>query len=75
VFGYTTSVFLEAAHFNAGSVRRSSMRHNLRTEAAKRFEKGSDPNITVKALARAVDLFSSMQWKGGFSVFDIYPAQ
>ena len=71
----TTSIFLEAAHFNAGSVRRSSMRHNLRTEAAKRFEKGSDPNITVKALARAVDLLS--QYAGGqvaSSVFDIYPS-
>jgi len=71
----TTSIFLEAAHFNAGSVRRSSMRHNLRTEAAKRFEKGSDPNITMKALARAVDLLS--QYAGGqvaSLLFDIYPS-
>ncbi len=68
------NIFLEAAHFNAGSVRRSSMRHNLRTEAARRFEKGSDPNITVKALARAADLISI--YAGGkvsSEVFDLYP--
>jgi len=70
----TKTIFLEAAHFNAGSVRRSSMRHNLRTEAARRFEKGSDPNITLKALARAVDLLAT--YAGGVvasEVFDLYP--
>jgi phenylalanyl-tRNA synthetase beta chain len=70
----TTSIFLEAAHFNAGYVRRSSMRHNLRTEAARRFEKGSDPNITLKALARAVDLLSTCaEGKVASAVYDIYP--
>lgn len=70
----TTSIFLEAAHFNAGWVRRTSMRHNLRTEAARRFEKGSDPNITTQALARAADLM--MQYAGAVvasDVYDIYP--
>ena len=49
------------------------MRHNLRTEAARRFEKGSDPNITLRALARAMDLISTLA--GGTvvsEVFDIY---
>ncbi|HJW30266.1 MAG TPA: phenylalanine--tRNA ligase subunit beta, partial [Saprospiraceae bacterium] len=70
----TTSIFLESAHFNAGWVRRTSMRHNLRTEAAKRFEKGSDPNLTLKALARATDLLA--QYADGIvasQVFDEYP--
>lgn len=70
----TTTIFLESAHFNAGSVRRSSMRHNLRTEAARRFEKGSDPNITLRALARAADLISSLAGgKVASEVFDLYP--
>jgi phenylalanyl-tRNA synthetase beta chain len=56
----TQSIFLEAAHFNAGWVRRTSMRHNLRTDAAKRFEKGSDPNLTVRAIARAADLIAQI---------------
>ena len=49
----TKNIFLEAAHFEAGHIRRTSTRHLLRTDAAKVFEKGSDPNITIKALERA----------------------
>lgn len=70
----TKTIFLESAHFDAKWIRRTSMRHNLRTEAARRFEKGSDPNLTLKALARACDLIS--QYAGGVvasQVFDIYP--
>lgn len=70
----TKTIFLESAHFNAGWVRRTSMRHNLRTEAARRFEKGSDPAITVKALARAADLIA--QFANGriaSEIFDVYP--
>ena len=70
----TKTIFLEAAHFNAGSVRRSSMRHQLRTEAARRFEKGSDPNVTTKALGRAVDLLSTYaSGTTASEVFDVYP--
>ncbi len=72
----TTSIFLEAAHFNAKSNRRSSMRHNLRTDAAKVFEKGSDPNRTVKALKRAAWLI--MEIAGGYidsDIVDLYPEE
>src|SRR4030095_14584200 len=69
----TKTIFLESAHFNAGWIRRTSMRHQLRTEAAKRFEKGSDPNITTKALARAVDLLISFAGgKVASDIIDIY---
>ena len=46
----TTNIFLESAHFAAGAVRQTSTHHLLRTDAAKIFEKGSDPNITVLSL-------------------------
>jgi len=49
----TTDIFLESAHFSASAVRKTSTSHLLRTDAAKVFEKGSDPNITVIALKRA----------------------
>lgn len=52
----TTKIFLESAHFNAGSVRVSSTKHNLRTDAAKVFEKGSDPAIVTSALSYATSL-------------------
>ncbi|NUO03129.1 MAG: phenylalanine--tRNA ligase subunit beta [Saprospiraceae bacterium] len=70
----TTSIFLESAHFHPKSIRRSSMRHNLRTEAAKIFEKGSDPNLPVYALKRAALLIQELA--GGFiasEIVDLYP--
>lgn len=66
----TTSIFLESAHFQAASVRVSSMKHNLRTDAAKVFEKGSDPSIVRLALNRAVKLltdYTGAKVSGGYT--------
>lgn len=52
----TTEVFLESAYFDATHVRRTSMRHGLRTDAATHFEKGVDINNLQPALLRAADL-------------------
>ncbi len=68
------NIFLESAHFNASSIRRTSMRHVLRTDAATRFEKGTDPNLTVKALKIAASMI--IQMGGGklaSDIVDIYP--
>ncbi len=70
----TTNIFLEAAHFSAMSIRKTSTRHLLRTDAAKVFEKGSDPSITEFAIKRAASLL--MQHAGGTvssDLVDIYP--
>lgn len=70
----TTNIFLEAAHFNAKWIRKSSMHHILRTDAAQCFEKGSDPNVTLYALKRAALLFQDLA--GGeiaSDVIDLYP--
>lgn len=56
----TTSILFEAASFNPSSVRRSSKRLNLRTESSNRFEKGTDPTLPLKALARAVELLQEI---------------
>lgn len=70
----TTSIFLESAHFEASSLRRTSFRHLLRTDAAMVFEKGSDPSVPVDALQRAVQL---LQEYAGATIaselIDIYP--
>jgi phenylalanyl-tRNA synthetase beta chain len=70
----TRDIFLESAHFNAKWIRRTSMRHNLRTDAAKVFEKGSDPNIALYALKRAALLMKEL---GGGEIaghlVDLYP--
>lgn len=70
----TVNIFLESAHFNAKWIRRTSMRHNLRTDAAKVFEKGSDPNVAVYALKRAAILMKELA--GGeiaSEIVDVYP--
>jgi phenylalanyl-tRNA synthetase beta chain len=52
----TTNVVLEAAHWDPGSISRAVRRHKLPSEAAKRFERGVDPEIAAVALQRCVDL-------------------
>lgn len=72
----TKNIFLESAHFHPKSIRKTSMYHNLRTDAAKVFEKGSDPNICVFALKRAAGLI--MKIAGGAissEIVDIYPKE
>ncbi|WP_116113165.1 phenylalanine--tRNA ligase subunit beta [Austwickia chelonae] len=43
----TTNVLVESAHFDPVSIARSSRRHQLSTEASRRFERGVDPAITA----------------------------
>ncbi len=70
----TSSIFLESAHFNPVYIRRSSTRHNLRTDAARVFEKGSDPNICVYALKRAAMMMAELaSGEIASRVVDIYP--
>lgn len=70
----TTDVFLEAACFDPVYIRKSAKHHLLNTDASFRFERGSDPNITVWALKRAALLIKEIAG-GSISseVIDIYP--
>ncbi len=52
----TTSIVLEAAHFDAASVSRTFRRHGLPSEASKRFERTVDPGLPYAAARRAADL-------------------
>ncbi|MFD3655469.1 phenylalanine--tRNA ligase subunit beta [Streptomyces sp. NPDC058620] len=52
----TTSVVIEAAHFDAISIARTARRHKLSSEASKRFERGVDPAAAAAAAQRTVDL-------------------
>lgn len=69
----TTEVFLESAYFDAVSVRKTSKRHGLKTDASFRFERGTDPDMPVIALQYAVQLLKELA--GGelaTSISDIY---
>jgi len=52
----TTSILLEAATFHPSSVRKTSVKLGLRTEAVQRFEKSLDPHLAQIAADRAVEL-------------------
>ena len=70
----TTEVFIESACFDAVSVRKTSKLHGLKTDASFRFERGTDPNMTVMALKRAALLICEIAGgKISSQVVDIYP--
>jgi phenylalanyl-tRNA synthetase beta chain len=56
----TVNVVLESAYFDPRSIRKTSKRFGLGTDASLRFERGADPNITIVALDRAASLISSV---------------
>jgi phenylalanyl-tRNA synthetase beta chain len=60
VSGTTKAVALESAYFKPTSVRRTSKRLGLKTEASSRFERGADINLPVVALERAVALMDQI---------------
>lgn len=56
----TKNVFLEAAYFEPGTIRKSSRRHGLQTDASYRFERGIDPNGVEYASKRAALLICEL---------------
>lgn len=71
---HTTAIFLEAAYFDPGFIRRSGKQHGLKTDSSFRFERGTDPEMTVTALKRAAALILDLA--GGvlsMDVVDVYP--
>ena len=52
----TTGIVIESANFNPVSIRRTSQKLGLRSEASMRFEKSLDPNLCAVALQRIVSL-------------------
>jgi phenylalanyl-tRNA synthetase beta chain len=70
----TTRIFIESAHFNPKSIRKTSKLHGLQTDSSFRFERGVDPNGTLFALKRAALLLKELA--GGSiasEIVDVYP--
>ena len=55
----TTRIALESAWFQPASVRATSRKLGLKTEASARFERGADIGAPVRALARALALLAA----------------
>jgi len=70
----TKNIFLESAWFEAGTIRKTSKRHGLKTDASFRFERGTDPEATLFAIRRAALLIKEIA--GGeitSPITDLYP--
>ena len=70
----TKAIVFESAYFKPSSVRRTSKRLGLKTEASARFERGADANGPVIALQRAIALMESIgAGKVSGPIVDRYP--
>lgn len=70
----TQQVFLESAYFDAVSIRKTSKRHTLKTDASFRYERGTDPDMPLLALHYAASLLIKVAGgKIAGSISDIYP--
>ncbi len=70
----TRNIFIESAYFNAASVRKTAKTHGLSTDASFRYERGTDPNITIDALKRVASII--IEIAGGeisSEIVDVYP--
>ena len=71
----TRHIFLESANFHFVNIRRTSQQLRLHSEAAQRFGRGVDPELTISALLRASRLMEALA--GGSlhpEIADTYPA-
>lgn len=70
----TTSVFIESAWFDPQSIRKTSQRHGLKTDASFRFERGTDPEMVIPALLVAANMVAELTGgKIASEVVDVYP--
>ena len=70
----TTRMLLESAYFLPASVRRTSKRLGLKTEASTRFERGGDIDAPVRALERAAELLDKIGAGTSATTWDVYPS-
>lgn len=70
----TSNIFLESAHFDPATIRKTAKLHGLNTDASFRFERGADVNMTLYAMKRAAMLIEEIAGgKISSAVEDIYP--
>jgi phenylalanyl-tRNA synthetase beta chain len=71
----TTNIFLESAWFHPTYIRNTSLKHNLRTDAATHFEKGVDISNTREVLIKVATLIKEIAG-GEFAsgIVDEYPS-
>jgi phenylalanyl-tRNA synthetase beta chain len=76
ISGTTTTVLIESAYFVPASVRRTSKMLGVSTDSSQRFERGTDPNGTMRAADRAAQLLEELAAGEILNgAIDIYPRE
>jgi phenylalanyl-tRNA synthetase beta chain len=75
ISGETTDVLLEVAYFKRESIRQTSRKLNLTTEASYRFERGVDIENLVRASNRAAELICQLAGGEAEEFVDVYPTK
>jgi phenylalanyl-tRNA synthetase beta chain len=71
----TTNVLLEVAYFRRDSIRQTSRKLGLATEASYRFERGVDIENIVRASNRATELIRELAGGEAGEFVDVYPTR
>jgi phenylalanyl-tRNA synthetase beta chain len=61
----TTTVLVEAANWDPITIARTARRHKLWSEAARRYERGVDPQVAAAGVARVVQLLEELAGGAG----------
>lgn len=70
----TKNIFLESAYFDPSVIRKAAKQHAITTDASFRYERGTDPHLTVYALKRACLLLQKIaRGKIASPLIDLYP--
>ena len=69
----TRDVFIESAHFDPVSIRKTAKTLGLSTDASYRFERGSDVEFAPRAAVMAASLLTQMGGRATRGLIDRYP--
>lgn len=73
VQGTTQDVFIESAYFNPVSVRKTSKKTGISTDASYRFEREADISFPPQAAMMAASLLTQFGGKVSKGIMDVYP--
>jgi len=71
----TKRIIIESAHFEPTSIRRTSTRLNIRTDASKRFENEISPDLAGEAIEKARALVLEICGGEAGNFTDVYPVK
>jgi len=69
----TRDVFIESAHFDPVSIRKTAKKLGLSTDASYRFERGADIGFAPQAARMAASLLTQMGGRASQGIIDRYP--